>query len=216
MKVALVHAMIESVQPIEEAFNKVAPNAEIVHLLDTGLLNRLEEHGELTPAIIRRFIRLLDSAIDSNVDMIQLTCSAFNNLSSVLQPLYDAKIFRSDEAMLDEALAYNRIGLISTVQATPLALQDYLYKKSPNIHVESLVNKKALLLLKRGNKEEHDRLISDLIREIENSVDVIVLSQYSMSHVASQIDTSVPILTGPILTAKRCLDYFKDKHQFSK
>lgn len=212
MKVALVHAMIESVQPIEEAFNEVAPDAEIIHLLDTGLLNRLEEHGELTPAIIRRFTRLLDSAIDSDVDMIQLTCSAFNNLSSVLQPLYDAKIFRSDEAMLDRALAYNRIGLISTVQATPLALQGYLYEKSPNIHVESLVNKKALHLLKRGNTEEHDRLISEMILEIEKSVDVIVLSQYSMSHVASQIDATVPILTGPILTAKRCLDYFKDRH----
>ncbi|MBT2687677.1 hypothetical protein J7I93_05765 [Bacillus sp. ISL-47] len=216
MKVALVHAMKESIQPIEEAFNEVAPDAEIIHLLDTGLLNRLEKQGELTPAIIRSFTRLLDSAIDSDVDMIQLTCSAFNNLSGVLQPLYDAKIFRSDEAMLDEALAYHRIGLISTVQATPLALQDYLYKEKPNIHVESLVNKIALQLLKKGNTEEHDRLISEMILELEKSVDVIVLSQYSMSHVARQVDTSVPILTGPILTAKRCLDYFKDRLQASK
>jgi Asp/Glu/hydantoin racemase len=211
MKIALVHAMTESVQPIEEAFRKVAPNVKLLHFMDTGLLNMLEGHGEMTPAISRRFQRLLNSAIDSDVDIIQLTCSAFNNLANVLQPFYEVKIFRSDEAMLDEALRYKRIGLISTVKATPIALQDYLYKKNSSIHVESIVNREALNYLKQGKKREHDQLIQTMINEMEEKVDAIVLSQYSMAHVANQVDRSVPILTGPILTAKRCIDYLSRK-----
>jgi Asp/Glu/hydantoin racemase len=207
MRIALVHAMTESVQPIEEAFRRVAPNVTLLHFMDTGLLYMLEDHGEITPAVSRRFSRLLNSAIDSNVDLIQLTCSAFNNLANVLQPLYEVKIFRSDEAMLDEALRYKRIGLISTVQATPIALKDYLYEKSSKIHVESLVNRDALHFLKQGKKMEHDRFIQGMIREMEDKVDVIVLSQYSMAHVADLVECSVPILTGTALTAKRCMDY---------
>lgn len=209
MKIALVHAMTESVQPIEEAFRRVAPDSKLLHFMDTGILSMLDESGEITPTIIRRFSNLLDSAIDSNVDLIQLTCSAFNHLARVLQPLYEVKIFRSDEAMLDEALVYRRVGLIATVQATPIALQDYLLEKNSNLQVVSVVNGDALQFLKQGKQNEHDQLIQGSIREMEDHVDVIVLSQYSMAHVANQIECSVPILTGPVLTARRCLEYLQ-------
>jgi hypothetical protein len=52
-------------------------------------------------------------------------------------------------------------------------------------------------------------MVKGMICEMDGRVDVIVLSQYSMAHVAQQAEASVPILTGPKATAKRCLDYLQ-------
>lgn len=211
MKVALIHATTTALKPIERAFQKDAPEIELLHFMDTNLLSMIEARGTLTPEIIRRFALLVNLAADSNVDCIQLTCSAFNNITSILQPLYPMKLFRSDEAMLDEALTYKRIGLISTVKETPAALMSYLRQKKPDCIIESLVDPGIIHLLFQGRKDEHDLRVRNMIQKMDGKVDIIVLSQYSMEHVAGQIQTSVPILTAPQATVKRCISYLKSK-----
>lgn len=210
MKIGLIHATTTAVEPIIQAFRKEdAGEIELLHYMDTGLLSMMEESGSLTPEIIRRFSTLVTLAAQSEVDCVQLTCSAFNNITSILQPLYPMKLFRSDEAMLDEALAYERIGLISTVRETPIALISYLRDKKPDVQVESLVESGLIHMLFQGKKEQHDEKVRNMIGEIEGKVDVIVLSQYSMEHVADQIQTSVPILTAPGAAAQKCLAYVR-------
>jgi Asp/Glu/hydantoin racemase len=210
LKVSLIHAMTASVRPIEQAFQEMAPGVTLLHFMDTGLLPLLQESGgELSPAVTRRFSRLVNLAAESDADVIQLTCSAFNDITKLLQPFHAAKLFRSDEAMLDQALGYERVGLVSTVMETPNVLSNYLKEKTPNIHIESLVNTKAVHFLNEGNIKAHDDLVLDMIQSIDGKVDVIVLSQYSMAHVAQQAKTTVPILTGPKATASRCLEYME-------
>jgi hypothetical protein len=209
MKIALIHATTTALEPIERAFREEAPDVELFHFMDTGLLSMMEESGSLTPEIVRRFSLLVNLAAQSEVDCIQRTCSAFNNVTGILQPLYPVKLFRSDEAMLDEALAYERIGLISTVRETPIALLSYLREKKPNVWVESLVEPGIIHLLFQGKKEEHDKRVREMVYQMDGKVDVIVLSQYSMEHIANQVNPSVPILTAPRMTAKRCLAYLQ-------
>jgi hypothetical protein len=48
-----------------------------------------------------------------------------------------------------------------------------------------------------------------MIQQMDGKVDVIVLSQYSMAHIADQVQTSVPILTAPQATVNRCIGYLK-------
>lgn len=211
MKIALIHATTTALQPIERAFHEEAPDVELLHFMDTGLLPMIEASGSLTPEIIRRFSLLVNIAAQSEVDCIQLTCSAFNNVTTILQPLYPVKLFRSDEAMLDEALAYERIGLVSTVRETPLALLSYLREKKPDVQVESVVDPGIIHLLFQGRKEEHDERVREMVRQIDGKVDVIVLSQYSMEHIADQIQPSVPVLTATKAAAKRCLAYLRSK-----
>jgi hypothetical protein len=207
MKIGLIHATTTALRPIEEAFWEIAPEAELLHFMDTGLLSLMQADGTLTPRIMRRFARLVDLAAASEVDCIQLTCSAFNNITDILQPMHIAKLFRSDEAMLDEALKYERIGLIATVNETPPALIDYLRRKKPEVQVQSRANPEAIELLFRGKEEEHDLRIHQMVKELQAEVDVVVLSQYSMAHVAKQLKLSIPVLTAPHMTAARCLDY---------
>lgn len=207
LKIALIHATTTALKPIERAFQTVAPNIELLHFMDTGLLALMEKSGKLTPEIIRRFSALVNLAYDSRVSCIQLTCSAFNGITSILQPLYPVKLFRSDEAMLDEALRYTTIGLISTVKETPIALQNYLLDKNPDCKIVSLVDPGIIHLLSQGRRKEHDDRVKKLVKQLDGKTEVILLSQYSMEHVAKQINPSVPILTAPLLSAKRCLDH---------
>ncbi|WP_026573853.1 hypothetical protein [Bacillus sp. UNC438CL73TsuS30] len=209
MKVALIHATTTALTPIEKAFQKAAPEIELLHFMDTHLLSMMEKSGGLAPEIIRRFSALVNLAAESEANCIQLTCSAFNNITSILQPMHAVKLFRSDEAMLDEALAYERIGLISTVKETPIALMSYLREKRPDCIIESLVDPGLIHLLFQGRIDEHDEKVRNMIRQMDGTVDVMVLSQYSMEHVAHQVQTSVPLLTAPQATVNRCLDYLK-------
>ncbi len=210
LKVALIHATTTALKPIEKAFQEAAPEIELLHLMDTHLLSMIEQSGGLTPEIIRRFSELIKLAADSGSNCIQLTCSAFNNITSILQPMHAVKLFRSDEAMLDEALAYERIGLISTVKETPVALMSYLREKKPDCIIESLVDPGIIHLLFQGRVDEHDEKVRNMIQQMDGKIDVIVLSQYSMDHIANQIQTSVPILTAPQATVNRCIDYLKN------
>lgn len=216
MKIALISATMASLKPIERAFNEETPNIELVHLMDTELLSMMEEKGTLTPDIIRRFSLLLNLAVSSKIDAIQLTCSAFNNVTSILQPLYPVKLFRSDEAMLDEALSYEWIGLISTVRETPIALISYLKEIKPNVKVQSAVDPGVIHLLSQGKKKEHDERVAEMVHQMDGNVDVIVLSQYSMAHVADQVTSSVPILTAPRAAAKRCHTYLQSKNEYKQ
>jgi len=209
LKVGLIHATTTALKPIETTFNKEAPAVKLLHFMDTGLFSMIESSGSLTPEIIRRFSLLINLAVQSDVDCILLTCSAFNNVTDILQPLYPVKLFRSDEAMLDEALKYERIGLVSTVRETPIALLSYITERNPEILVESLVEPGLIHLLSLGKKDEHDERIRKMVHQVEAKVDVIVLSQYSMAHIADQLNTTVPILTAPRASAKRCLSHLQ-------
>jgi hypothetical protein len=210
MKIGVIHATTTAVDPILRAFQQESNEIELLHFMDTGLLSMMERDGSLTPEIIRRFSLLVNLAAQSDVNCIQLTCSAFNEVTHILQPLYPVKMFRSDEAMLDEALAYPRIGLVSTVRETPIALQSYLMQKKPKVEIVSLVEPGLIHFLFQGKKELHDEQVRKMIHQLDGKVDVIVLSQYSMEHVADQVHGSVPILTAPRASVKRCLAYLQN------
>ena len=94
LKIALIHATTTALKPIEIAFQTVAPNIELLHFMDTSLLSLMEKSGKLAPPeIIRRFSALVNLACDSDVSCIQLTCSAFNDITAILQPLYSVNYF---------------------------------------------------------------------------------------------------------------------------
>lgn len=208
MKIALLSATKVSIKPIEKAFQKTnSDDIEIFHLLDTSLLPMLKKEKDITPEIIQRFIKLIDLAVSANSNAVLFTCSAFNNIADILQPIYDIRLFRSDEAMLNEASKYDKVGLVSTVKETPIALKSYLKKIKPTIQIESIVDDGAINLLNSNKKAEHDQKIIKMINHIKEKVDVIVLSQYSLAHIKKQVSLDIPILTGPDASVDLCIKY---------
>jgi Asp/Glu/hydantoin racemase len=211
--VGLIHATVQSIQPIAEAFRSVDPAVSLLHFADEGLLFTLQKEGQLTASNTRRLCDLIAKAESCGVGCIQLTCSAFNHKVEVLQPLFGTKIFRSDEAMLDEALNYERVGIVSSVEETPPVLIAYLKDKKPGIATRHVVDREAFKQLNDGNRHEHDKRILDLVCKLEHEVDVIVLSQYSMAHVKplAEKEVKTPVVSAPLASAMRCQAYLSGR-----
>ncbi len=209
-KVGIVHATTMAITPIAEAFQQLSYDIELVHVMDTGLLPLLQSNKEMTPYIRRRFLSLISLVNESDVKCIQLTCSAFNNLVPYMQYYFKPKIFRSDEAMLDQALFYNNIAIVATVSETPDVLTSYLRNKRNDINIKYFINTDAFNKLKNGKKEEHDTLIIDLVNNINEDFDVIILAQYALSDIVPYISSNITVLSPPFSSANRCIDYIKE------
>ena len=106
MRIALIHALKHSVAPIEEAFSRLWPEAQLANLLDDSLSADLAREGALTPAMTQRFLDLSRYAVRCGADGILFTCSAFGPCIDVCAAeLAPIPVLKPNEAMIEEAIA---------------------------------------------------------------------------------------------------------------
>lgn len=173
-------------------------------MLDTSLITMLNEDGYLSDRIINRFKAYVAISMENGADCIQLTCSAFNDVTSILEDNLSVPVFRSDEGMINEALRYKKVGIVSTFQKTPVVLSNFLKKKSPEIEIEIKVNTCLMEELEKGNKDLHDKGVLEMIRSFKD-VEVVILAQYSIAHIAEMEQFDVPIITAPKASLNHCI-----------
>ncbi|WP_018922065.1 aspartate/glutamate racemase family protein [Salsuginibacillus kocurii] len=206
MRIACIHALKSSLAPIDRAFLTTDPSIELIHMMDTSLLQLLREEKQITPLIRSRLASFCTQADALDVQAVQMTCSAFNGVRDDIQPFVNAPVFRSDEGVMDEASRYIKIGLIATVEETPPPLLSYLQAIAPSIEVTVKIDTTAMTALQKGEPARHDRKIKDLMQELAEDHEAIVLSQYSMAHVADQLHLpNTDILTAPQASVTKCL-----------
>lgn len=205
LKIALISATKLSLQPIENAISEKDNAIKFFHLLDSSLITMLKEDGALTERIFQRFKTLCDISLENGANYIQLTCSAFNDITESLKPLYNVPIYRSDEGMVEKAIQYKKIGIVSTFAETPEVLKNYLLKRSPTAEVFIKVNTDLMKAFESGDKERHDLGVIEMIEALQEEVDVIVLAQYSIAHVKKMKAFYKPIITAPDASIELCL-----------
>lgn len=199
--IGLIHVTLNSVSPINQAFQAYAPETTVLNFLDEGLIQEVNRVGEIKPYILRRFITLLEKAVESNVDGILVCCTVFTPYIKDLSNLFEIPIIANDYAMLNKAVETgSNIGLIATVETAGPTSEKLLHKiaqtKNKTINIKTVVLPKAFQALKNGDVETHDHLIHEKISELKVTSDVIVLAQISMISAASNIgQQSIPILT---------------------
>lgn len=213
MRIALISATKLSLQPIENAIYEKEENIEFFHLLDSSLINMLKKDGHLSERILNRFKKLCDMSMENGVDCIQLTCSAFNDVTELLKPLYNIPIYRSDEGMVEKALSYKNIGIVSTFAETPEVLKNYIHKKSPETKITIEVNTDLMKAFESGNKEQHDLGVLEMIDCLQGKVDAILLAQYSIAHVAKMKAFNIPIITAPNASIELCISSVTEVEQ---
>lgn len=77
-RIALIHALPHSVEPINAAFEAQWPDALRMNLLDDSLSADLARSGAgLDAAMHDRFLRLADYAVGTGAQALLFTCSAF-------------------------------------------------------------------------------------------------------------------------------------------
>jgi Asp/Glu/hydantoin racemase len=197
MRIALIHALKHSIVPIEDSFARLWPDAILMNLLDDSLSADLARDGRLTTAMTERFLSLGRYAASTGADAILFTCSAFGPcIEAVARERAPMPVLKPSEAMIERAAARgHRIGLLSTF---PPTLASMPAEFPGTVEIVQKLAAGALAALDRGDREEHDRLVTEASRDLRDC-DLIALAQYSMAPAAPRVAEASgrPVLTTP-------------------
>lgn len=217
IKIGLVHATMNSVQPILHAFRSLHPSVDLINVMDEGLIWELNQTNEITQNMTRRLIDIASKAEDAGADAILLTCSSFSPNVEGFKHLFGVPIISSDESMLNEAIRIGgKIGVIATVAKAGPTTTGLLYetaeKAGKTVEVETVVITEAFQALQKGNQAKHDELIHAEIDKLTPECDVVLLAQYSMARALDSYERGeTPILTGPEVSANAIVELAETK-----
>lgn len=215
IKIGLVHATMNSVQPILHAFHTHHPSVDLINVMDEGLIWELNETNEITQDMTRRLIDIASKAETAGADAILLTCSSFSPNVEGFKHLFSVPIISSDESMLNEAVKIGgKIGVIATVAKAGPTTTNLLYetaeKQGKEIEVETVVITEAFQALQKGDQAKHDEMIHAEIDKLSSHCDVVLLAQYSMARAMDSYERGeTPILTGPEVSANAVVELAK-------
>ena len=197
-RIALIHALAHSVEPINAAFAQDWPEATRMNLLDDSLSADLALAGQgLDRAMHARFEALAAYAAGTGADGILFTCSAFGPCIERVASLHpQIPVLKPNEAMIEEAVATGRrIGLIASFAPT---LQSMPPEFPPGTPLQLALAEGAMAALNAGNGDLHDGLVTAQARHLQREgCEVIALAQFSMARARSlcEVATGLPVLT---------------------
>jgi hypothetical protein len=207
-RIALIHALEESVLPARAAFRELWPEATLFDLLDTSLSADLAARGSLDQSIVERFLTLGRYAagtegIGGTTRGMLFTCSAFGPAIDAVKRASAIPVLRPNEAAFGEALAsHRRIALLvsfaPSLPALTQELQQEAERRGLDVTIEGAVVPGALAALKAGDGALHDTLTARQAAQM-SGVDVIVLGQFSLARARSAVEsmTGLPVITTP-------------------
>jgi Asp/Glu/hydantoin racemase len=208
VRIALIHALEESVLPARKAFAEAWSEAFCFDLLDTSLAVDLETAGRLDESMMNRFETLARYSLAHQgkagaTRAILFTCSAFGPAIDALKALMPVPVLRPNEAAFEQALEQgSRIGLVVTYEPSLVSLRDELMamarQRGREVEVMPILAVGALAALKVGDGERHDQLVAGACSALAD-LDVLVLGQFSLARAAAAVQrvVSAPVLTTP-------------------
>ena len=204
-RIALIHALAHSVEPINAAFARDWPEAVRMNLLDDSLSADLARGGQgLDAAMHERFQRLAQYAVDTGAAGILFTCSAFGPCIDAVARRHAAMpVLKPNGAMIAEAASAGgsgaggggTLGLISTFAPTLASMPPEF---PAGITLETALAEGALDALNRGDGSTHDALIAAQAVVLKAlGCRRIALAQFSMARAraACEAATDLPVLT---------------------
>ncbi|MEJ8845887.1 aspartate/glutamate racemase family protein [Variovorax rhizosphaerae] len=181
-RIALIHALTHSIDPINQAFARDWPEAVRMNLLDDSLSADLARSGgELDSAMHERFAHLGQYAVDTGVQGILFTCSAFGPcIERVARTHFAIPVLKPNESMIEEAVqGQGRLGLIATFGPT---LQSMPPEFPESVELELALVEGAMDALNAGNTERHDALIAAKAKALaDRGCTRLALAQFSMA-----------------------------------
>jgi hypothetical protein len=199
-RIALIHAVTVAMAPVHEAFRKLWPEAECVDILDTSLSRDRERDGELTPAMIDRFLLLAKYAEDNGAAGILFTCSAFGEAIEAAADKAKVPVLKPNEAMFGAALAAGkRLGMLATFAPSVAGMEaEFREIAGDKVALSSFCVPGAMKALQAGDAAEHDQLLAIAAPRFAD-YDALLLAHFSTSRAAAAVKAAVrcPVLTAP-------------------
>lgn len=207
MRVVMIHALAESIPPVKLAFTDEFPEAEVINLLDEGLL--LDFSGNITPGLRRRMSDLICYCQDHGADAIGLACSVYAPVVDSARDLVDVPLVSSYGPVMAEAVAAGpRVGVIATNEATMSDSEYYLKLAAREAGREIKVKKRLAtdliqVLRESGHQAFESRLEQETL-SLSTETDVVLLSQFSFATALEHLRrvSPVPVLSAPHSSAR--------------
>ena len=204
MRIALIHALAHSVEPINREMASAWPEAVRMNLLDDSLSADLARNAGkglmgLDAAMHQRFETLAVYAEGTGADGILFTCSAFGPcIEAAAARRAHMPVLKPNEAMVADAVAAGgRIGLIASFAPT-LASMPAEFPAGTDLVIQLADG--AMEALNRGDGALHDALVLGAARQLrDQGAGVIALAQFSMARARDAVEQAlgVPVLTTP-------------------
>lgn len=213
-RIFLIHATSVAIEPINQAFAKLWPEAQLTNLLDDSLSQDLAVAGRVTDELKQRFLSLAHYAVGARADGILFTCSAFSEAINLCKSELSIPVLKPNEAMIDEAISLgSRIAIVATFPpAIKSMAEEFMQAASAGgqpLDLTHFTCPEALEVLRSGNAELHDQMIAELVGRIE-AQDLVCFAQFSMVTAAdaAKKTSQLNILTTPdsaVLKLRACL-----------
>lgn len=179
-KVAVIHTTAVTYEGINSRLKALAPDAEVMNIVDDSLLNDVKREGKL----------------------ILNACSSVGEGVDVIRPLLTIPYLKIDEPMARTAVERgDKIAVYGTVKTTlePSArlIRRIAESAEKDVAVDSYLASDAFeALTAEKNQDKHNQILEALIRDTQEQYDVLVLAQASMSVLIPCLsDISKPILS---------------------
>lgn len=199
VRIALVHAVRVAIAPVEEAFRRHWPEAELINLLDDSLSRDRNREKALTPQLTRRIAALAEYGIGAGAQAVLYTCSAFGEAIEAVQRAQKVPVLKPNEAMFAEALGHGRrLGMLATFEPSVGALEAELRFLKNDVVIKTVCIPEAMTALQAGNGETHDRLLAKVAPQL-GECDAIMLAQFSTARARDAVAATVrcPVITSP-------------------
>ncbi len=207
MRVVMIHALAESIPPVRLAFQDEFPEAEVVNVLDEGLL--IDFPGCITPNLRRRMSDLICYSRDHSADAIGLACSVYAPVVDSARGLVDVPLVSSYGPVVAEAVAIGpRIGVIASNNATMSDTEYYLNLAAQEDETDVTVVKRLAADLIRVLREDGQPAFEQRLEEetlaLASEVDAVLLSQFSFAAALEHLQnvSPVPVLSAPHSSAR--------------
>lgn len=218
-RIVLIDAVRFITEEIDRVFSEVIPDAELIHIVDEGILKFDAENKQLK----RRFCSLVVAAEEIGANVIVITCAHGIPALDIVQRLVDPPVVQITMPMIE--IAVNRgetIGLVATEETIikPIVglLQTAGKQVNKRITVKVGLCEDAFQALLSGDTVKHDELVMKTIEDISKTVDVVVLAQISLGRVVPKAKGKIdrPILSPLIIAAEKIKTVLEEKAQVLK
>lgn len=207
-RIALIHALEESMLPARVAFKEQWPQARIFDLMDTSLSVDHAERGVLDDAMMARFLTLGRYAAGTRggggcAEGMLFTCSAFGPAIEAVKGALGIPVLKPNEAAFAEAVRLGgRIAVLVSFRPSlaPLLAELGAAARQEGTAVDAfgIVAEGALDALKADRPDDHDALVA-VAAAAAGSADTIILGQFSLARAKDAVAraTGARVITTP-------------------
>lgn len=211
--VTIVHTSFVSVQHLTELFQELLPSVEVRHIVDDSLLPEVLRSGGVTPGVVSRMCEYYKAAELAGSDLIFNQCSSVGEVADIAARLVRTPVVKVDARMAENACRTGRkIGVVATLATTLDPTCRLIESTARRLGIEIALTRRlvegAFDVLIKGDRDRHNAMVIDAIRDLAREVDVVVCAQGSMVAILPQLGkTEVPVLTSPRAGVESVADF---------